>query len=258
MAKDKEKDKKSDAKPEVKDETALSSTPKSKAEATPEEKREQRAEAKAKAKAAASGKKHDAGGGTTFEVQKERPRGPSKPPRLKTIYMEKAVPALMKNLAFKNKMQVPRLTKVVVSSCLKEALINPKALDNAVDEIAAITGQKPKITRSKKSIAAFKLREGQAIGAVVTLRRAHMYEFFDRLVNVALPRVRDFKGLNPKSFDGRGNYSLGLKEQIIFPEINYDRIDKIRGMNVTIGTNAKKDEHALALLTELGMPFKKA
>ncbi|MBI3544257.1 MAG: 50S ribosomal protein L5, partial [Deltaproteobacteria bacterium] len=133
-----------------------------------------------------------------------------------------------------------------------------KALDNSVDELAAITGQRPKVTRAKKSIAAFKLREGQALGAVVTLRRARMYEFLDRLISVALPRVRDFKGINAKSFDGRGNYSMGLKEQIIYPEINYDRIDKIRGMNITIATSAKNNEHARALLTELGMPFRKA
>lgn len=207
-----------------------------------------------------SKKKQDSGrsGGTTFAVQAERPRGPSKPPRLKTFYESKVVPALMKELGLTNKMEVPHMTKIVVSTCLKEALVNPKALDYAVDELAAITGQKPRITRAKKSIAAFKLREGQAIGASVTLRRAHMYEFFDRLVNVALPRVRDFKGLGTKSFDGRGNYSMGLKEQIIFPEINYDRIDKIRGMNITIGTSARNNEQARALLGEMGMPFKKA
>jgi large subunit ribosomal protein L5 len=140
---------------------------------------------------------------------------------------------------------------------LKEALVNPKALDSAVDEIASITGQRPRVTRAKKSIAAFKLREGQALGAMVTLRKARMYEFLDRLINVALPRVRDFKGVSPKSFDGRGNYSLGIKEQIIFPEINYDKIDKIRGMNVTIATSARTNEQARALLAELGMPFRK-
>lgn len=204
------------------------------------------------------GKKKGAGAGATFAVEAGRPRGPSKPPRLKTHYEQKVVGELMKQLGLKNKMEVPRLEKIVVSACMKEALVNPKALDNAIDELAAITGQRPKITRAKKSIAAFKLREGQALGAMITLRRARMYEFLDRLINVALPRVRDFKGINAKSFDGRGNYSFGLKEQIIFPEINYDRIDKIRGMNITIATSAKNNEHARALLTELGMPFRKA
>lgn len=201
--------------------------------------------------------KRDGSGGTTLEVEAGRPRGPSKVPRLKKHYEEKIVPSLMQQLSLKNKMQVPRLEKIVVSTCLKEALVNPKALDNAIDEIAAITGQRPRVNRAKKSIAAFKLRAGQAIGASVTLRRARMYEFLDRLVNVALPRVRDFKGINPKSFDGRGNYSMGLKEQIIFPEINYDRVDKVRGLNITVATSAKNNEHARALLSELGMPFKK-
>jgi large subunit ribosomal protein L5 len=204
-----------------------------------------------------SGGKKGAGQGVTFEVQKERPRGPSKPPRMKTIYEQKVIPMLVQQLGLKNKMQVPKLEKIVVSTCLREALVNPKALDSAVEEMAAITGQRPRVTRAKKSIAAFKLREGQALGAAVTLRKAQMYEFFDRLVNVALPRVRDFKGVNPKSFDGRGNYSLGIKEQIIFPEINYDRVDKVRGMNVTITTSAKNNEHARALLAEMGMPFRK-
>ena len=203
-------------------------------------------------------KKKAAGTGISFTVEMGRPRGPTKMPRMRKLYEEKVIPALMKEMGLKNKMQVPRLDKVVVSLCTKEALVNPKALDNAVDELAAITGQRPKVTRAKKSIAAFKLREGQAIGAVVTLRRARMYEFLDRLINVDLPRVRDFKGLNSKSFDGRGNYSMGLKEQIIFPEIDYDRIDKIRGMNITVATTAKNNEHARALLTELGMPFRKA
>lgn len=203
-------------------------------------------------------KKKAAGMGVSFAVEEGRPRGPSNPPRMKVFYEEKVVAALMKELQLKNRMEVPRLEKIVVSSCLKEALVNPKALDSAVGELAAITGQRPKVTRAKKSIAAFKLREGQAIGAMVTLRRARMYEFLDRLINVALPRVRDFKGISAKSFDGRGNYSMGLKEQIIFPEINYDNVDKIRGMNITIATSAKNNEQARALLAELGMPFRKA
>lgn len=209
-------------------------------------------------KSAGKSKRTAPGAGTTFAVEMSRPRGPAKPTRMKTFYEEKVVPTLMKELGLKNRMEVPRLEKIVLSTCLKEALVNPKALDNAVDELAAITGQKPRVTRAKKSIAAFKLREGQALGAMITLRRARMYEFLDRLINVAMPRVRDFKGVSAKSFDGRGNYSMGLKEQIIFPEINYDRIDKIRGMNITITTSAKNNEHARALLAELGMPFRKA
>lgn len=215
--------------------------------------------AKPKASGQKAKGKREAGAGTgSLEIQKERPRGPSKTPRLQETYEKKIVPALMQALNLTNKMEVPRLEKIVVSSCVKEALVNPKALESAVEEIAIITGQKPRINRAKKSIAAFKLRQGQAIGASVTLRRAQMYEFLDRLVNVALPRVRDFKGVSPKSFDGRGNYSMGIKEQIIFPEINYDRVDKIRGMNITITTSASKNEHARALLAEFGMPFRKA
>lgn len=206
---------------------------------------------------AATGKKKKAGEGVSYAVQQERPRGPVETPRLKTMYDEKILPALMKEFSFKNKMEAPKITKVVISSSAKEALQNPKAIDSAVEELAAITGQKPVITRAKKSIASFKLREGQALGVAVTLRRAHMFEFLDRLMNIALPRVRDFKGVNPKSFDGRGNYSMGLKEQIIFTEINYDKVDKIRGMNITIVTTAKKNEHARALLAHMGMPFRK-
>ena len=195
----------------------------------------------------------------SVELESGRPKAsPSKTPRLKIFYGEKVIPHLMKELNLKNPMQVPRLEKIVVSSCLKEATTNPKALDAAAEEITLITGQKPRINRSKKSIAAFKLREGVAIGASVTLRRARMYEFLDRLISIALPRVRDFKGLSSKSFDGRGNYSMGLKEQIIFPEINYDRVDKIRGMNITIVTSAKNNDQARMLLAELGMPFRKA
>ena len=219
-------------------------------------------ETKAKATTKTSdGKKKgkDGGSNTTIQLQAEKPRvSPSKKPRLKTFYDEKVVSQLQKELGLTNPMQVPRLDKIVVSTCLKEALLNPKVLDAASDELALITGQRPCITRSKKSIAAFKLRKGIALGSMVTLRRARMYEFLDRLINVALPRVRDFKGLSPKAFDGRGNYSMGVKEQIIFPEINYDRIDKIRGLNVTIVTTATNNEHARALLSSLGMPFRKA
>jgi large subunit ribosomal protein L5 len=182
---------------------------------------------------------------------------PSKTPRLVTLYKNKAVPALMKEFQFKNPMQVPRIMKVTINCAVKEAVANPKVLDNTFEEILAITGQKPVITRAKKAIATFKVRKGNAVGVMVTLRRARAYEFLDRLMNVALPRVRDFKGVNAKAFDGRGNYSLGIREQIIFPEINYDKVDKVRGMTVTIETTAQTNEHARALLTELGMPFRK-
>ncbi|MBU6376210.1 MAG: 50S ribosomal protein L5 [Bdellovibrionales bacterium] len=182
---------------------------------------------------------------------------PSKTPRLKGLYNSKVVPSLMKQFQFGNSMEVPKLVKVTINCAVKEAVGNPKVLDGAYDEIMTITGQKPVLTRARKAIATFKVREGNAVGVMVTLRRARMYEFLDRLMNVALPRVRDFKGVGPKSFDGRGNYSLGLREQIIFPEINYDKVEKVRGMTVTIHTSAKTNEHARALLTELGMPFRK-
>ena len=153
-------------------------------------------------------------------------------------------------------MEVPRLKKITINMGLGEAISNPKIMDSAVEELRAIAGQKPVVTKAKKSIATFKLREGQKIGAMVTLRRDRMYEFFDRLVTLALPRVRDFKGVSPKAFDGRGNYSLGIREQIIFPEINYDKIDKIKGMNISIVTTARTDEQGRALLAALGMPFR--
>jgi len=204
---------------------------------------------KAKEEAAASAMKIAAPG--------ETKTSPSKTPRLKTLYKSKVIPALMKEYSFKNPMQVPRLLKVTVNCAVKEAVANPKVLDGAFEELMAITGQKPVTTRARKAIAAFKVRKGNAVGVMVTLRRARMYEFMDRLMNVALPRVRDFKGVNSKAFDGRGNYSLGIREQIIFPEINYDKVDKIRGMTVTIETTATTNEHARSLLTELGMPFRK-
>jgi large subunit ribosomal protein L5 len=178
-------------------------------------------------------------------------------PRLETIYKKEVLPALMKQFNEKNPMAIPRLSKIVINCAIKDAVANPKVLDNALDELMTITGQKPVLTRARKAIATFKVREGNAVGVMVTLRRARMYEFLDRMVNVALPRVRDFKGVSSKSFDGRGNYSLGLREQIIFPEINYDKVDKIRGMTVTITTTATNNEKARALLAELGMPFKK-
>ena len=209
---------------------------------------------RAKAKKA---KEEAAAASVKIAAEGETKVSPSKTPRLSAHYREKAIPAMMKEFQFKNPMQVPRLTKVTVNCAVKEAVANPKVLDGTFEEIMAITGQKPVLTRSKKAIAAFKVRKGNAVGVMVTLRRARMYEFLDRLMNVALPRVRDFKGVNNKSFDGRGNYSLGIREQIIFPEINYDKVDKIRGMTITIETTAKTNEHARALLTELGMPFRK-
>ncbi len=166
------------------------------------------------------------------------------------------IPALMKERGYGNPVQVPRLQKVVINVGLGEAKDNAKVLDNAVGDLTLITGQKPVVTKAKKSIANFKIRSGMPIGAKVTLRGARMYEFLDRLVNVALPRVRDFKGVSPKSFDGRGNYALGLKEQVIFPEIVYDRIDKVRGMDVIICTSARNDDEARALLSHLGVPFR--
>lgn len=176
--------------------------------------------------------------------------------RLKELYHTEMVPRLMKDLSYKSVMQVPRLEKIVINMGLGEAIQNVKILDSAVVELAAIAGQKAVITKAKKSIASFKLRQGMPIGCMVTLRRERMYEFLDRLVNVSIPRIRDFKGVSGKAFDGAGNYSLGIKEQLIFPEINYDKIDKIKGMNITIVTSAKTDEEGKALLKLLGMPFR--
>ncbi len=177
-------------------------------------------------------------------------------PRLSTIYRDDVVEALMKEFEYDNVMQVPKLEKIVINMGLGEAIQNIKVLDFAVNDISTICGQKPVITRARRSIAAFKLRENVAIGCMVTLRRDRMYEFLDRLVNVALPRVRDFRGVSGNAFDGRGNYTLGIKEQIIFPEINYDKVDKIRGMNISIVTTAKRDEEGKRLLQLLGMPFR--
>ena len=176
--------------------------------------------------------------------------------KMKEIYQEKVIPALMKRFNYRNKMQVPKLEKIVINMGLGEAIQNIKILDSAVLELSQITGQKPIITKAKKSIAQFKLRTGMPIGCMVTLRKERMYEFFNRLVNMALPRVRDFKGLSGKSFDGRGNYALGIREQLIFPEILYDKIDKVKGMNIVIVTTAKTDEEGKELLRLLGMPFR--
>jgi large subunit ribosomal protein L5 len=177
-------------------------------------------------------------------------------PRLKDLYREQIVPALRQDLGYKNVMQVPRLEKIVVNVGMGEALQNARALDAAVEDIMIITGQRPIVTRARKSIAAFKLREGNPVGVKVTLRGDRMWDFLDRLCNVALPRQRDFRGISSDSFDGRGNYSLGLREQLVFPEIDYDKIDKIRGMEITIVTTAQTDEEGFQLLRHLGMPFK--
>jgi large subunit ribosomal protein L5 len=176
--------------------------------------------------------------------------------RLKERYEQQVRPELMKELGFKNPMQAPKLEKIVVNMGLGEAINNGKIIDASVEQLGAITGQKPVVTKSRKSIANFKLRQGQSIGAMVTLRGDRMYEFFDRLVSVALPRVRDFKGVSPKAFDGKGNYTLGVREQIIFPEINYDKVEKIKGLNITVVTTARNDEEGRALLRHLGMPFR--
>ena len=177
--------------------------------------------------------------------------------RLKEIYREEIAPALLEELSIDNVMQVPKVEKIVVNIGVGEALDNPKALDEAVRDLTTITGQRPVITKAKKSIANFKLREGRAIGTKVTLRGDRMWAFLDRLVNVALPRVRDFRGISPDSFDGRGNYTLGLGEQLIFPEINYDDVETVRGMEITIVTTAENDDQARALLSRIGMPFRK-
>ena len=176
--------------------------------------------------------------------------------RLKEHYQKELISKLMKEFNYKNRMQVPRMQKLLLSMGVGEAIQNIKVLDSALNELMLIAGQKAVTTKAKRSIANFKLRKGMSIGCMVTLRKDKMYEFFDRLVNVALPRVRDFKGVSGKSFDGRGNYSLGIKEQIIFPEIDYDKIDKIKGLNINIVTTAKTDEEGKALLSMLGMPFR--
>jgi len=201
-------------------------------------------------------KKQKAQTGTTMALAEVANARGDKSARLRERYAKEAIPALMKEFGYKNVMQVPKLHKIVVNMGLGEAIHNNKLMDSAQIHMAAITGQRSVVTKARKSIANFKLREGQAIGAMATLRRDRMYEFFDRLVSVALPRVRDFKGVSAKAFDGRGNYTLGLKEQIIFPEVNYDDVEKIKGLNITIVTTARSDEEGRALLRSLGMPFR--
>lgn len=178
------------------------------------------------------------------------------PARLKEFYLKEVVPILTKDFGYTNRMAVPKIEKISINIGLGEATQNPRMLDAAVNELGAITGQKPVITKAKKSIAAFKLRENMAIGCMVTLRGDRMYQFLDRLANIALARVRDFRGISNKSFDGRGNYTLGLKEQLIFPEIDYNKVDKVKGMNISITTTAKTDAEGLALLKAMGMPFR--
>ena len=177
--------------------------------------------------------------------------------RLKEKYLNEVTPALMSKFEYKSVMQIPKVEKIVVNMGVGDAVQNSKALDAAVEELTIITGQKPVVTKAKKSIAGFRLREGQAIGAKVTLRGERMYEFLDKLISIALPRVRDFRGVSKKAFDGRGNYTLGVKEQLIFPEIDYDKVSKVRGMDIVIVTTANSDEEARELLTQFGMPFQK-
>jgi len=176
--------------------------------------------------------------------------------RLKDYYIKEVVPALIKEMGYKNRMQVPKMEKIVVNMGVGEAIQNAKILDKATEELALITGQKPVITKAKRSIATFKLRQGMSIGCCVTLRKETMYEFFDRLVNAAIPQIRDFRGISASSFDGRGNFAMGLQEQIIFPEIEYDKVEKVRGMNIVIVTSAKTDEEGRKLLKYMGVPFK--
>ena len=223
-------------------------TPEQEAEAAA--KKAARAEAKAKGGKGAKGK-----GGPAQEVAMERVKRTA-PARLRKLYDGEVRAKLMQEFSLPNPMQAPKLTRITINMGLGEAVTNPKLLDSAVEELGAITGQRPVVTRAKKSIAIFKLRAGQKIGAMVTLRRDQMYEFFDRLVSFALPRVRDFKGVSPKSFDGRGNYTMGVREEIIFPEINFERLDKPKGMNITFNTSAPNDEQGRALLKHLGMPFR--
>jgi large subunit ribosomal protein L5 len=224
-------------------------TPEQEAEAA----KKKAARAEAKGKGGKGGGKAAAGGAHEIAQERVKRSGPS---RLRATYEKELRPRLMQELSLKNPMQVPRVTKVVINMGLGEAINNPKVIDSAVEELALIAGQKPVVTVSRKSIANFKLRQGQKIGAMVTLRRDTMYEFLDRLITFALPRVRDFKGISPKAFDGRGNYTFGVREGMIFPEASFEKMDKAKGMNITITTTARTDEQGRALLRHLGMPFR--
>jgi large subunit ribosomal protein L5 len=196
------------------------------------------------------------GGGAAASAEKGEPAAPAAPARLKEIYRNEVVPALTKQFGYKTSMQVPRISKIVLNMGVGDATSDKKILDNAVADMTKIAGQKPVVTKARKAIAGFKIREGYPIGCMVTLRQQRMYEFLDRLITIALPRVRDFRGVSGKGFDGRGNYNMGVKEQIIFPEIEYDKIDRIRGMNITITTTAKTDAEAKALLAAFKFPFR--
>ncbi len=225
---------------------------------TPEQEVEAAAKKAARAEAKAKGGKgggRGKAGGSSQEVATERVRRTG-PARLRKVYDTEIRGKLISEFSLRNPMEAPRLMKITINMGLGEAVTNPKVLDTAVESLSAITGQRPVVTKAKKSIAVFKLRGGQKIGAMVTLRRDQMFEFLDRLVSYALPRVRDFKGISPKSFDGRGNYTLGIREEIIFPEINYERLEKPKGMNITFTTTARTDEQGRALLRHLGMPFR--
>jgi large subunit ribosomal protein L5 len=229
-----------------------------KPELTPEQEAEAAAKKAARAEAKAKGVKTGrakAGAGAAKEVATERVKRESNS-RLRKLYDAEIRAKLISEFGLKNAMEAPRLTKITINMGLGEAVSNPKLLDSAVEELGSITGQRPVVTKAKKSIAVFKLRAGQKIGVMVTLRRDQMFEFFDRLVSFALPRVRDFKGVSPKGFDGRGNYTLGLKDQLLFLEIDYMKVDKARGMNVSVVTSAKTDEEARKLLQFIGMPFR--
>ncbi|AUX26578.1 50S ribosomal protein L5 [Sorangium cellulosum] len=211
------------------------------------------APAKSKEAKGAKGKAAEVEAAEPAEV---RPRDPNYTPRLRTHYQKSVAAALSKRFGYKNPMMVPRLQKVVLNMGLGAAVQNPKIIDSAVEDMRAISGQKPVVTRARKSIATFKLRENLPIGVMVTLRAERMWEFVDRLISFSLPRVRDFKGVSPKGFDGKGNFTMGLREQIIFPEIDYDKIDVVKGLNISFVTTAKTDEEGRALLTELGIPFR--
>ena len=229
-------------------------------EKKPEQSEDDKAAAEAKKKERAEKAKAKAGGGK----KAAEPTGPApkykrdKKPRLQRVYAETVRPAMMKEFSYATVMQVPRILKISVNMGLGAAKDEPKIIDNGVEELKAITGQSPVVSRAKKDIATFKVRKGQKIGVMVTLRRERMWEFLDRLCNIALPRVRDFRGVSPRGFDGRGNFTMGVREQIIFPEIEYDKIDSIKGMNISIVTTAKTDAEGRALLVHLGMPFRQS
>ena len=229
-----------------------------KTEKKPKGEAKPRAEKGEKSGTAKSGGKKSRGGEHASEAAVVKTSVEAVPARLLEKYKQQAIPALTKQFSYKNPMQVPRLQKIVVNMGLGAAVANPKIIDTAVEDMRSITGQKPVVTRAKKAIANFKLREGIPIGAMVTLRSTRMWEFLDRLVTLALPRTRDFKGVSRKAFDGKGNYTLGLKEQIIFPEVDYDKIDAIKGLNISFVTTAATDEEGRALLQQLGMPFRAA